>query len=83
MKKFLLLFLGIILGTLITLVIIKYFRIQLFAVEKLSFDTSPRCGVPKNITYCYDGQFCSNFCNLCNCAISYCYYDETQCPLEP
>ena len=81
MKKFLFLLLGLILGAIITLGLIKYFKIQLFPVSSLkaTLETSSDCGELKKAMYCYNGYLCEMQCNLCNCDIPYCQIDPKMC----
>lgn len=73
--------LGLIIGVIITLGIIKYFKIQLFPVSSLkaTLETSSECGDLQKAMYCYKGYFCEMRCNLCNCDIPYCQIDPKMC----
>jgi hypothetical protein len=82
MKKFLFLLLGLIIGVIITLAIIKYFKIPLFSVSSLQvqLDTSSSCGGElQKAMYCYKGYFCEMKCNLCNCDAPYCQINSKMC----
>ncbi len=81
MKKILFILLGVGFGILITLGVIKYFRIQLFPVSILEaqIDISEKCGTLKKVSYCYSGELCEMQCNLCNCDVPYCQLDAKMC----
>jgi len=74
-KKIIYIFLGIIIGVVLTIIGLKVLN-----NNQIKLNTSSQCGGElKKTMYCHKGYFCEVNCNLCNCDVPHCQIDPVTC----